>query len=351
MKALLSFSIVIALCVLLLGCGGGGGGAIPATFVISPNVTGALVNQTVQLTAIQSGGDYDSELAWEVVGGAANGSVSNSGLYSAPSTPGTYQVRAYFKNDTAKVATATIKVATSVSVTVLPTTVKDVYGFGEKVRFTVDVAGADPSRLTWSVSPSTATVDNNGQFTASQTSALYTVTATVNTTRSSVSGKYLVLVSDTPVVKLNFLNKGDVYVRMAAAEAPNTTTNFINLASSGFYDGTYMHRYGPDEGQPAFIQGGDPNTKTLPLSDPSIGTGNPGYTINYEANALLHETGSIAMARSASRDSAGSQFYICQENIPAFDGNYVVFGKVVGGLDVAKALRRGDKLVKATVLR
>lgn len=285
------------------------------------------------------------------MGGDANGTVSSSGLYSAPATPGTYQVQAYFKNDASKVATATIKVATSVSVTVLPTTVKDVYAFGEKVRLTVDVVGADPSKVAWSVTPSSATIDNTGQFSAGTTSGLYTVSAKVTTTRAETIGKYLILVSDTPVVKLNFLNKGDVYVRMATAEAPNTTANFMNLAGSGFYDGTYMHRYGPDEAQPAFIQGGDPNTKTLPLSDPSIGTGGPGYTINYENNSLLHELGSMAMARSASRDSGGSQFYICQEAIPGFDGNYVVFGKVVGGLDVSNSLRRGDKLVKATVLR
>ncbi|MBL8087651.1 MAG: peptidylprolyl isomerase [Chthonomonas sp.] len=149
---------------------------------------------------------------------------------------------------------------------------------------------------------------------------------------------------------MDIQDKGSIWIRMATAEAPNTTANFQKLAREGFYNGSVFHRYGPDEGQPAFIQGGDPNTKTKPLTDPSIGTGTPGYTINFEANPLQHKVGAIAMARGSSLNSAGCQFYICHQDIPGFDGDYVIFGKVIGGLSVATSLRRGDKLLEAAEL-
>ena len=40
------------------------------------------------------------------------------------------------------------------------------------------------------------------------------------------------------------------------------------------------------------------------------------------------------MARSQDPNSAGSQFYICLKDLPQLDGNYVVFGKVIKGMDV-----------------
>ena len=45
------------------------------------------------------------------------------------------------------------------------------------------------------------------------------------------------------------------------------------------------------------------------------------------------------MARSASPDSAGSQFFICVADAPSLDRQYTVFGEVVSGLDVV------DKIV------
>jgi peptidyl-prolyl cis-trans isomerase B (cyclophilin B) len=39
------------------------------------------------------------------------------------------------------------------------------------------------------------------------------------------------------------------------------------------------------------------------------------------------------MARSQDPNSAGSQFYICLKDLPRLDGNYVVFGKVIKGME------------------
>jgi len=133
--------------------------------------------------------------------------------------------------------------------------------------------------------------------------------------------------------------RGNIVIRLEAAQAPQTVNNFVYLARQGFYDGLTFHRV---EKQPGFslIQGGDP------LGN---GTGGPGYTVPAEIE-LSHNEGAIAMARTSDqvnpqRASSGSQFYICLEPIHQLDGAYTVFGYVVEGLEVAKQIAVGDKIL------
>jgi len=129
--------------------------------------------------------------------------------------------------------------------------------------------------------------------------------------------------------------KGVIKFEFFSKDAPNHVASFIELARDGFYDGTTFHRV-----EPGFvIQGGDPNTKTG--SGPA-GTGGPGYSLKAEFNSRPHLEGTVAMARSQDPDSAGSQFYICLGAQPFLDGQYTVFGQVVEGMDVVKAIQVGD---------
>jgi peptidyl-prolyl cis-trans isomerase B (cyclophilin B) len=57
------------------------------------------------------------------------------------------------------------------------------------------------------------------------------------------------------------------------------------------------------------------------------------------------------MARSASPDSAGSQFYICLGPQSFLDGNYTVFGQVSEGLDVVHSIARDDVMESVTIER
>ncbi|MBI2134650.1 peptidylprolyl isomerase [Candidatus Woesearchaeota archaeon] len=132
-------------------------------------------------------------------------------------------------------------------------------------------------------------------------------------------------------------DKGTIKFELYQDKAPVTAKNFIELASSGFYDGLTFHRY-----EPGFvIQGGDPN---------GDGTGGSGKNILLEINpALTHVKGAVAMARASDPNSASSQFYITLEDSHFLDGNYAVFGKVIEGMDVAGKLRDGDVMNKVTI--
>ncbi|GBC94110.1 Peptidyl-prolyl cis-trans isomerase B [bacterium HR15] len=151
------------------------------------------------------------------------------------------------------------------------------------------------------------------------------------------------------IVRMTIKGKGDVYIRLDTKEAPKTCENFLKLVKQRFYDGIRFHRVVPR----FVVQAGDPLTKdpNVPLDDPRVGTGGPGYTIKFEPNNLKHKRGAIGMARTPDPDSAGSQFYICLEPQPQLDGKYVVFGEVVQGMEIVDRIQRGDVIEKAVVLQ
>lgn len=126
---------------------------------------------------------------------------------------------------------------------------------------------------------------------------------------------------------------GNIELKFFPDVAPNHVNNFIELAKKGFYDGTIFHRVIPG----FMIQGGDPNSKKADKA--SHGTGGPGYSVKAEFNSKPHIRGTLSMARSASPDSAGSQFFICVAAAPFLDRQYTVFGEVVSGMEVV------DKIV------
>ena len=64
-------------------------------------------------------------------------------------------------------------------------------------------------------------------------------------------------------------NKGTITFELLPDLAPEHVKNFVDLAQSGFYNGTKFHRVIPG----FMIQGGDPNTKTDNVSTWGFGDG------------------------------------------------------------------------------
>ena len=152
-------------------------------------------------------------------------------------------------------------------------------------------------------------------------------------------------------------SKGTVRVQLAGNDAPIHVGNFVELAQKGFYDGLKFHRYVPG----FVIQGGCPNTREATPEQVAagraagfapFGTGNPGYSIKEEYTTNPHnehKDGTLAMARSAMPDSAGSQFYLCLGAQPMLDDGYTVFGQTIEGKDVIGELRQGDVIESITI--
>jgi cyclophilin family peptidyl-prolyl cis-trans isomerase len=121
-------------------------------------------------------------------------------------------------------------------------------------------------------------------------------------------------------------SKGRIKFELYEDKAPITTANFIKLAESGFYDGLIFHRVVDN----FVIQTGDPKGN---------GTGGSSETIKLEINKdLTHTDGAVGMARSSNPNSASSQFYICDGAQHGLDGSYAVFGQVIEGMDVVRAI-------------
>ena len=126
---------------------------------------------------------------------------------------------------------------------------------------------------------------------------------------------------------------GDITIEFLPEVAPNHVKNFTELAKKGFYDNTIFHRVIPD----FMIQGGDPLSKN---ADKRLhGTGGSDKNVKAEFSKTPHLRGVVSMARSASPDSASSQFFIVVADSSHLDNQYSAFAKVTEGLEVV------DKIV------
>jgi len=133
-----------------------------------------------------------------------------------------------------------------------------------------------------------------------------------------------------PVVVME-TSMGTVKMELFQKEAPISVKNFLDYATSGFYDGTIFHRVIPG----FMIQGGG-FAAGLTMKTPHA------PIKNEAANGLKNDRGTLAMARTNMVDSASSQFFVNvanneflnhREGGPSVYG-YAVFGKVISGMDV-----------------
>lgn len=135
-------------------------------------------------------------------------------------------------------------------------------------------------------------------------------------------GEDLMEITKNPIATITLESGEAIKLELYPKVAPQSVYNFISLANSGFYDGIIFHRII----QGFVLQGGDPD---------GTGTGGPGYSIkgefqaNNHENDILHVEGVISMARSASYNSGGSQFFLVVGNAKFLDGEYAAFGKTL----------------------
>jgi cyclophilin family peptidyl-prolyl cis-trans isomerase len=138
------------------------------------------------------------------------------------------------------------------------------------------------------------------------------------------------------------LKDGDVIIELFDKVAPNHVERFKTLAKEKKYDGVVFHRVIDGfMAQTGDVQFGNSSSENFDLQ--RAGTGGSDYPdLKAEFSDLPHERGSLSMARSASPDSANSQFFICFKPAPFLDRQYTVFGKVTSGMEFVDLIKRGE---------
>ena len=132
------------------------------------------------------------------------------------------------------------------------------------------------------------------------------------------------------------LKHGRVVIEMRPDLAPKHVARIKELVRQGFYDGLTFHRVIGG----FMAQGGDPR---------GDGTGGSGTNLEAEFTNTPFLRGTLGMARSASPNSADSQFFICFARTAHLDGKYTVWGQVTDGMAFVGRIKRGDRSANGAV--
>ena len=162
-----------------------------------------------------------------------------------------------------------------------------------------------------------------------------------------------------PVFAQFATTEGTFTVRLFEEEAPKTVANFIGLAegtkewtdprsnrrvTQPYYDGVIFHRV--IDG--FMIQSGDPLGQ---------GIGGPGYNFPDEFHpSLRHDKAGMLSMANRGPNTNGGQFFITLAPTPHLDDRHSVFGEVVDGMDVVRAIGRAptgdrDRPIKDVVIQ
>jgi peptidylprolyl isomerase len=120
--------------------------------------------------------------------------------------------------------------------------------------------------------------------------------------------------------------KGRIVIKLRTDLAPQHAERIKTLAREGYYNNVPFHR----------------------VIDGFMAQTGDGQNVPFKR-------GIVGMARSASNDSANSQFFIMFGDGSFLNGKYTVVGEVVSGMDVVDKIKRGepvpdpDKMVKVQV--
>jgi len=154
-------------------------------------------------------------------------------------------------------------------------------------------------------------------------------------------------------------SEGNFTARLYDAETPNTVANFAGLAEGTkewtdprtgkkvkqpYYNGTIFHRVIAG----FMIQGGDPL---------GVGTGGPGFTFGDEFHPKLrHSKAGLLSMANRGPNTNGGQFFITLAETPWLDNKHTVFGEIIDGMDVVRAIggaatsKPGDRPIKPVTI-
>ena len=141
------------------------------------------------------------------------------------------------------------------------------------------------------------------------------------------------------VIEVAGAANGQIVIDLASDVAPLHVAQIVALAKSGAYDTVVFHRvidgfmaqtgdvqYGKTGGDTTMAGMGGSEMPDIPA----------------EFSAVPFERGIVGMARSQDPNSANSQFFIMFAPGDFLNGQYTVVGKVISGMEVVDAIKRGE---------
>ena len=157
------------------------------------------------------------------------------------------------------------------------------------------------------------------------------------------------------VIEVDGAMKGTIVIDLLPEVAPKHVAQIVALAKAGEYDDVVFHRvidgFMAQTGDVQFGKAG---------GSPEAGMGQSEMpNLPAEFSSLSFDRGVVGMARSQDPDSANSQFFITLAAAPHLDGQYTIVGRVISGMEVVDAIKKGeggngevtqpDRMAKVTV--
>ncbi len=158
------------------------------------------------------------------------------------------------------------------------------------------------------------------------------------------------------VIEVAGSTSGTIVIDLLPDVAPLHVAQITTLASQGAYDDVVFHRvidgFMAQTGDVRYGKaGGDTSQAGQGGSDlPDLAA---------ELSSLSFDRGVVGMARASDPNSANSQFFIMFAPAPHLDGQYTIVGRVIEGMEVVDAIKKGeggngevtdpDRMAKVTV--
>lgn len=128
-------------------------------------------------------------------------------------------------------------------------------------------------------------------------------------------------------------------------EAPKTVAHILGLINQRFYNGQRVHRV-----VPGFVmQFGDQQTRDMTKEKMWGRIEGPAVGVTEFSKPRTHVRGAVALAHNGDASKADTQMYVTLADTPRLNMKYVVFGKVISGMDVVDKLKYADRIVRVSV--
>jgi hypothetical protein len=226
--------LFLSIILYISACGGGSTTAPSSSIsvtVTAPRST-VVVGQTVTFTATVTG-TTSTTVTWSVSGGVGNGTISSTGVYSAPATvpnPAKVTVTATSQADATKSGSATVTVVASssgIQVSVQPATAT-VSDFRTQ-PFTASVTGSSNTAVTWQVNGVTG---GSQKFGFVSSTGLYVAPSAVPTKSDSQGNTITTTLAVTAVSQADTTASGTATVTVVPDNA-NALPIPVELGSTG----------------------------------------------------------------------------------------------------------------------